>query len=219
MPAATRAMMLSSAAMQDRFANANDPRAVRSREALHRALLTLLESKQIDQITIRDIAAESGVGYTTYFRHYPTKEALFEAVVAEQIDGMFKVSLPMVDAQDVQSAAMALFAYVRRNSRLWITLLTGNAAGTVREQLLRRARAVAAPRSRADAWMPPEVGVILIVGGLIELLGWWLQQRHPIPIERVTEIFVRVVMTPAIAAGDAPPVEGSQKPKPVRRKA
>lgn len=211
--------MLSFAAMQDRFSNANDPRAVRSREALHRAMLTLLESRQIDQITIRDIAAESGVGYTTYFRHYPTKEALFEAVVAELIGDLFKHSLPMVDAQDIHSASMTLFAKVRENSRLWITLLTGSTGVTIREQFLSRSRVVAGTRSRPDAWMPPEVGVILIVGGLIELLAWWLQQPDPLPIERLTEIFVRVVVAPAIAASDAPPSADLPKVKPVRRKA
>lgn len=213
-------MMLWFAAMQDRFANANDPRAVRSREALHRAMRKLLESRQPEQITIRDIAAESEVGYTTYFRHYPTKEALFEAVVAELIASLFERTLPMVDAQDISSAAKALFAYVRENPRLWITLLTGGAASTLREQLLRGARAVAGTRSQPDAWMPPDVGVVLIVGGLIELLAWWLQQKNPLPIDRVTDIFVRVVVAPAIAARDAPPAAAElPKRKPVRRKA
>jgi hypothetical protein len=41
-----------------------DPRILRSRQALHRAFLELLEKKSLDQITIRDIADQSGVGYT-----------------------------------------------------------------------------------------------------------------------------------------------------------
>jgi AcrR family transcriptional regulator len=48
---------------------------MRTRDALQRALLRLLEVKPLDQITIRDICAVSKVGYTTFFRHHPTKGA------------------------------------------------------------------------------------------------------------------------------------------------
>ena len=53
-----------------------DARQVRSRHALHQALLALLEEKPFDQITVREISARAGTGYATFFRHYPTKEAL-----------------------------------------------------------------------------------------------------------------------------------------------
>jgi hypothetical protein len=44
---------------------AQDARAVRTREALRRALLRLLDLKSLEQITIRDICEVADVGYTT----------------------------------------------------------------------------------------------------------------------------------------------------------
>lgn len=190
--------------MQDKFANANDPRAVRSREALHRAMITLLETTPLDQITIRDLAAVSGVGYTTYFRHYPTKEALFEAVASNLIGELFSMSIPIFQSNDTQSASVAFFTYIRENSKLWTTLLTGGAAGTIREQFLKAAKAVARSMDSKDGWMPAEMGIILIVTGTIEMLAWWLQQKKPMPIERIAEIHVRVVVSPSIAATSTP---------------
>ena len=59
-----------------------DPRVLRSRAGLSQALLELLESTPLEQITIRDIAATAGVGFTTYYRHYPSKEALLQDLAA-----------------------------------------------------------------------------------------------------------------------------------------
>jgi len=184
-----------------------DPRAVRSRQALHAALLALLENRTLDQITVRDIAAQAGVGYATFFRHHPTKEALLDDVAAEQIRRVFNLSLPVMDAQDLRAAAIALFTYVNEHRALWSVLLTGGAAGTIREEFLRQAREAAATRAPIGDWMPSEVGVLLIVSGTIELLAWWLRQSEPLPIERIAHIYDRVVVSPIIAASSAAPAD------------
>ena len=64
------------------LSTARDARAVRTREALRRALLDLLEDKSLEQITIRDITAAAGIGYTTFFRHHPTTESLLDDLAA-----------------------------------------------------------------------------------------------------------------------------------------
>jgi AcrR family transcriptional regulator len=178
-----------------------DPRAVRSREALHRAFLTLLEAKPLEQISIRDIVAEAGIGYTTFFRHHASKEELLDSIAAEQIRCLFKLALPAMDTYDIQSGSRALFAYVDSHRALWRTLLTGGAAATIREEFLNLAREVAASLGNPKSWLAPEAGVALIVGGTLELLTWWLRQSDPISIEHIAEILGRVVVSPVIAAG------------------
>jgi len=181
------------------FAN-NDPRAVRSRQALTDALLTLLETKPLEQISIREIAAAAGVGYTTFFRHHASKEELLAHVASEQIRCLFNLALPVMDAHDLHSGSTALFTYVHAHRPLWSTLLTGGAAGTIREEFSRLAREVAVVRGRQDSWLPADAGASLIVGGTLELLTWWLRQSNPLPIKRIVEIHESVVVTPVIEA-------------------
>ncbi len=185
------------------MATNKDPRAIRSRHALHSALLELLEAKPLDQITVRDITAKAGVGYATFFRHHPTKEALLDDVAAQQIGYLFNLSLPVMDAHDLRAGSIALFTYVNEHRSLWATLLTGGAAGTIREEFLRQAREVAVLRAPSGGWLSDEVGVLLIVSGTIELLAWWLRQSDPLSIERIAEIHDRIVVAPAIAANTA----------------
>ena len=71
--------------MQYALQRADDPRTVRTREALRNALLRLLERKPLEQITIREIVAHAKISYVTFFRHHPTKEALLHDIAAEQV--------------------------------------------------------------------------------------------------------------------------------------
>ena len=192
------------------MASNKDPRAVRSRLALHQALLELLEIKSLDQLTIRDITECADVGYATFFRHYATKEALLNDVAANQIRILNNLTLPVFEGHDQSAASITLFSYVNEHRLLWRTLLTGGAAGAIREEFLLQARMFAkdylnrsVPRYRQDNFLPEEAGVILIVGGTLELLAWWLRQLDPMPLAQIAEIHYRTIVQPVISANSA----------------
>jgi AcrR family transcriptional regulator len=181
---------------------ADDPRTVRTREALRNALLRLLERKPLEQITIREIVAHAKISYVTFFRHHPTKEALLHDIAAEQVRGLTELMLPALDARDTRAASIALCTYVDYRRKLWSTLLTGGAATVLREEFLRQAAEVAASRADPDSWFPPELAVMLNVSSTIEVLSWWLRQKRPLPIDRMAQIHERVVIIPILDAAD-----------------
>ena len=180
------------------LSTARDARAVRTRESLRRALLRLLDLKPLEQITFRDICEVADVGYTTFFRHHPTKESLLNDVAAEQIGRLVGLALSVLDTSDTRAASMALCTYVDENRKLWSTLLTGGAAGAMREEFLRLSMDIAATRAQPGAWPPPDIATILVVSSTIELLSWWLRDRKPLTIEQVAEILERVIITPSV---------------------
>jgi AcrR family transcriptional regulator len=177
---------------------ASDARAVRTREALRLAFLQLLELKPLDQISIRDICAEATVGYTTFFRHHPSKESLLDDVAAEQIGQLVGLSLPVAETVDTRAASVAVFTYVNEHRKLWSTLLTGGAAGAMRAEFLRVSMEIAAERGQPDVWPPADIATILVVSSTIELLSWWLRQSKPISIEMVAEIHEAIIVTPTV---------------------
>lgn len=183
---------------QPHLSTANDARAVRTREALRQALLELLEVKPLEQITIRDIAAAADIGYTTFFRHHPTKESLLDDLAAEQIGRLVNLVMPVMASKDAGAASQTLFAYVDGQRSLWSTLLTGGAAGALREEFLRISREIAASWPAPRTWPPVEVVTLLVVSGTIELLAWWLRQEDPPSIEEIAEIHSRIVVMPAV---------------------
>src|SRR5688572_25004616 len=100
----------------------------RTRTALRTALLYLLETKPLEQITIRELTAEAGVAYATYFRNYEDKEALLHDLAADEISTLLALSLPLFFANDSLASTRVLCAYVWEQRSLWQALLTGGAA-------------------------------------------------------------------------------------------
>ncbi len=183
---------------------AQDARAVRTREALRRALLDLLEEKALEDISIRDIAAQAGVSYTTFFRHHTTKESLLDEIAADQMRRFVELGWPNIEASDTRAASIALFTYVDEHRQLWSTLLTGGAASALREELLSSARGLAAQQGAPGSWLPADLAVVFAVSSTIELLAWWLRQERPLPIEQVAEIHDRLIVTPSMSQSGQP---------------
>ena len=180
------------------YKTVKDARTVRTRQALRSALLQLLESRPLADITILDICDLAEVGYTTYFRHHPTKESLLDDVAAEEIAHLVGLTLPLAEASNTLTAGVALFTYVDAHRELWSTLLTGGAEGAMRNEFLRISREIAATRGREDHWPPADLVTILVVSSTIELLSWWLRQKKPLTIEQMADIHERIIIHPAI---------------------
>jgi AcrR family transcriptional regulator len=59
-----------------------------------------------------EVARQAGVAIGTVFRHFPTKEALIEAVFAERLRGLVSEAESLVNADDAGAAFFAFFARV-----------------------------------------------------------------------------------------------------------
>lgn len=177
-----------------RGSTAKDARAQRSSAALRDALLRLLERKSFEQITVRDICAEAGVHYATFFRHHPGKEALLDAIAAEQIARSVELTLPIKDAGDDRGSLDALCAYVAAHRSLWATLLNGGAGATMRTEWLRHARIVSETRPSVTSWLPKELGTICSTSLIVETMSWWLGQSEDAwSAAQVAEILDRLI--------------------------
>ena len=182
------------------LSTASHAKPVRTRRAMRRALVELLGDRHYEQVSIRDITTQAGVGYTTFFRHYPAKEALLNDLAADQVQQLASAASSAVQKGDLHAAMLALCHYVDAHRGLWTVLLSGSAAGAIREEFLRMAGEIAAGQDWPESWLPAEAGIILIVSGVVELLAWWLRQEEPLAAERVADILDRSVVTPNVAA-------------------
>jgi AcrR family transcriptional regulator len=62
-------------------------------------------------VPVDEIARRAGVGAGTLYRHFPTKEALFEAVLVAHMDGLARYGQSLVDSDRPDEA---LFEFVGR---------------------------------------------------------------------------------------------------------
>lgn len=176
---------------------ASDARIVRTRAALRDALLALIARKPLGEITVRDIAAEAGTGYATFFRHYPSKTALLDEIAAQEIKEVIARSMPLLSESDAKPAALELCRYIDAHRALWTALLTGGAAGIVREEFIRQTTAIAAAQPTPRTTLPGDLAVVFGVVGSVEILAWWLEKGKDVPVEELADILGRLVIAPA----------------------
>ncbi len=66
------------------------------------------------QASLEEVARQAGVGIGTLYRHFPTREALFEAVYRHEVDHLAELAAQLADNGDpVQSLRTWLHANVR----------------------------------------------------------------------------------------------------------
>jgi AcrR family transcriptional regulator len=150
----------------------------------------------LEQISIRDIAADANVGYTTFFRHYPTKDALLEDLARDEMDRLLDITVPLFDPENTQLSSIAFCKYVDENRALWAALLTGGAAGIMRETLISRTHNIASSYRRPVSWLPEDLGSLIAVSTIVQILVWWLRQKKPMTVEEMARILNRVVIYP-----------------------
>jgi len=70
------------AQLLQRETETTDPRILRSRRMLMEALATLLMKKELDDISVQEIADEATLNRATFYLHYPDKNALLQAMTS-----------------------------------------------------------------------------------------------------------------------------------------
>lgn len=130
-------------------------RVTRTATRLQASALRLFADRGFDGVTVEEIARDAGVSHMTFFRHFPTKEAVL-------LDDPYDPFI--ADAVSAQSAALPPLERVRRG------LLTAweSAPSTTDDETRARARIMAAhPALRARAWQNTQRTEELIVEALI----------------------------------------------------
>src|SRR6201989_3631052 len=89
------------------------PRAdsIRNRERLL-AAATKVCTAEHGQASLEAVAREAGVGIGTLYRHFPTREALFEAVYRHEVDRLFALAEKL---KDDRAPVEALRRWLRSN--------------------------------------------------------------------------------------------------------
>src|SRR3954452_25151278 len=64
---------------------------------------------------IEEIAREAGVGVGTVYRHFPTKEALLEALAQDKFDGLADAARRGLEASDPWQGFVELMTYAARS--------------------------------------------------------------------------------------------------------
>lgn len=174
-----------------------DRRIQRTHKLLADSLLKLAQRDGYDAVTIRDITEQANISYSTFFRHYPDKDALFLRIIQTVID---ELQSRVGGSQQPQTSGEILFRHVAENVTLYRALLGGlnssamvqRVHGMIVAQIL---RSIAA-RSPGD--VPPEIAANHVAASVLALVKWWLDADMPYPPERMAAFYAALIIRPAL---------------------
>ena len=174
-----------------------DARVVRTRIKLRESLLDLVADNRLEDITVAAIASHAGVGYATFFRHYPDKLALWHDIA----DGMTTEFLErlgiLVESNDGTDVAAEICRFVAANWEVLRAIFAQGAEGAVREDLVRRSAELAGRRTRRTIeGLPRDLAMLHATSSTLGLMVWWMDHETEVSFDEMVAILDRLVIVP-----------------------
>lgn len=183
-----------------------DRRSQRTRRLLHRAIMSLMQEKRYESITVQDIIDRADVGRSTFYAHYQDKEDLINSNLQEIFDDLSQSLAGNGPENQRLLPTLVLFRHVQENQHLFEAMNRGGGLDLLLEkgQTYWRQRVEADLQARLPPGQNPAMPLSLVAdylsGALGTFLKWWLRQKLPFSPERMDEMFQQIVMPGVWAA-------------------
>ena len=176
-----------------------DARVRRTRDALGDALITLMQEKPFDTITIQDVLDRAHVSRSTFYSHYSDKDDLlmsdaeefFEAISmmlsvrGDQSDRVFPVREFFSHITEAKQFVDALVSAGKFNDNM--ELARGQFARGIERRLAEVARGQQIPADERPAL------AFAYAGALLALLTWWIDRGMKQSPAEMDQLFHKLV--------------------------
>jgi len=166
----------------------DDARVQRSLEAMRAGFLELIGTRPLEDISIKEICDTAGLSYPTFYRRFSGKDELLAGIATEEVRRLLGSGLLARARQMEGGSANAMCEYIAAQRPLWRILLTGGAANAMRQEFMRLSRDFAGTYPRANPWLPVDLAVPFVAGGIFEILAWWMKQPDDYPTGNVVKL-------------------------------
>lgn len=163
-----------------------DRRALRTRTALHRALIGLIVERDYDEISIGDITDAADVGRSTFYAHFTDKDDLLRSGLGHLRGHLFDAHASAAAGEGAASSTLwfsrFMTEHLKEQHQLYRALMRGRAGpiiiDKIKELLSELVRAELTSREGVSGARaaPPEIAVRFVVGAYMSVVTWWLDR-------------------------------------------
>jgi AcrR family transcriptional regulator len=183
-----------------------DRRALRTRQALHDALIRLILERDYDEISVVDVADAANVGRSTFYAHFTDKDDLLRGGT-ERLRGILLAEHANAVAGEDQPGQRTLgfsafmTAHLKERHDLYRAMMRGRAGPIILDRIreflcdIVRGELAAAVDMSASRGQASEIAVQFLVGAYMSVLTWWLDRGAKEPPEQIDRTFRKLALS------------------------
>ncbi|NHN30812.1 TetR/AcrR family transcriptional regulator [Paenibacillus agricola] len=162
-----------------------DRRILKTKEAINKAFLELFTEKELDRITVNDIAERANVNRGTIYLHYTDKYDLLNKCIEDHLSKMFDSCLSIeysLEQTDWISALKPAFVYFKENYLFFSSMLSNNRTTVFRERMLHNFAAniqVKIHMQNINQGMDKELITQFMSSAFVGTVEWWILNKMP----------------------------------------
>ncbi len=168
-----------------------DPRIARTRQALREALMDLARERDVDEISVADLAESAGINRSTFYQHYRDKGVL----LADVFDAVTQETMQSVTADlgpaDLRQVLATYLRHVQENLTLYRRIFSDAVSAGVQARLRERLEGLLLTRmdrgQTSVGGLPFPVAAASITGAAVAIIAAWVQSDRPAPAAEVAE--------------------------------
>jgi AcrR family transcriptional regulator len=176
-----------------------DARVRRTRDALGDALVTLMQEKPFDTITVQDVLDRAQVGRSTFYSHYSDKDDLLMSDAEEFFESVSMMLSARGDTSDRVFPVREFFGHITEAKQFVDALMSAGkfndnmelARGMFARGIERRLAEL--PRGQAIPESERPVIAFAHAGALLALLTWWIDRGMKQTPAEMDQLFHRLV--------------------------
>lgn len=178
-----------------------DRRSQRTQRILHEALMSLMQEKRYDDITVQDIIDRADVGRSTFYAHYQDKEDLMTSGLMHLMEILSEmVARPTSTGAVRWLPTQELFEHVQENHHLFRGMVRGRGTELFFDkgqeywsQKLAADLQASLPEGQQPA-VPIPVIAQFVAGAFVTMMRWWLDKKMPYSPKEMDEMLERLIM-------------------------
>jgi AcrR family transcriptional regulator len=183
-----------------------DRRVRRTRESLHKALISLVLEKNYDSITVQEVLDRADVGRSTFYTHFQGLDELLSFGTQElrkTLDAALEEQRKSAKRHEsVIAFSRAMFEHAHGYRAVYFALLNTGAWPIVRQQLQevleelirRECKAEIAKLKTAKSEVPVDLFVHYLTAAFFAVLIWWLDRRSRLTPAQIDDVFRSLVL-------------------------
>ena len=164
-------------------------RVKKTKKMLKDAILTLLETRGLEQITVTDICHVADVNRSTFYAHYADARQLLREIEDDMLNHMPRLPVPYSNSQEQQSykPLVEYLQYVQQNARMIRIMFVRRDDGAFFNRAVHALMEAAGIADDPDAFLM-RYDCAYRLNGTIGIVREWIKDNFPISAEELAKI-------------------------------